>query len=116
MPSPRGYAAVSTNTADANRRLRRRLVFRSSDSRLGRLESDLRVRAVTERLLRGGSAPAQRERPLRNYVRLAIPVQQAHIFAVDEIGTVLPERNRRCHRRYPIFCIAERNSVLPLVL
>ena len=61
----------------------------------GRLEADLRMRAVAERLVRRPAAAAQRERPLRDLILVAVPVDQRHIVALDEIRTVLPHLDRR---------------------
>ena len=65
--------------------------------------------------------PPQRHsanRPLRNRIRLAVPVDDRHILALDQIRTVLSNLNLTVAivRLYPIFCIAERNSVFPFVL
>src|SRR4051812_12514807 len=62
-----------------------------------RREADPGVRAVAERLVRGTAAAAQRERALRNLVFGAVPVHQLHIVALDLVGPVQSNRNRR-HR------------------
>ena len=54
-------------------------------------EADLRVRAVAERLVRRPAAAAQRERPLGDLIGVAVPVDQRHVVAFDQIRTVLPD-------------------------
>src|SRR5687768_15862839 len=95
--------------------LRRWLVFRPRNGRFSGLKSDLRMGAVTERLFRRRAAATERKRALGDVVRLAVPFEQRHIVTFDEIRPVLAQFNR-CHLRYPIFCMAERNSVFPFVL
>src|SRR5581483_5040272 len=76
-------------------RLLRRLVAAVRDRGFGRLEADARVGAVAERLVGRAAAAAQRERPLRDLIFVAVPVDELHVVAVDAIRAVLPHRNRR---------------------
>src|SRR4051812_4817192 len=54
--------------------LQRGLVLAAGHRRFGRLEADLGVRAVSERLVGRSAAAAQRERALGNLVFVAVPV------------------------------------------
>src|SRR6185436_12698122 len=82
--------------------------------RFRRQKANRTVGAVAERLAMRVAAPAQRERPLRNLVLVAHPIDQRHIVAFDQIGSVFSHFDRR-HVGYPIFCIAARKSAFDLV-
>ena len=71
-----------------------RVGCRRSCGRLARREPNLRVRAVAERLSRRRAAPAQRDRPPIDRILRAIPVDDPHVLALDDVGTVLPQSDR----------------------
>src|SRR6476646_7579725 len=60
------------------------------------------------------AAAAQRKRTLGDLVLIAQPVDERHIVALDQIGSVFSDFDRR-HVGYPIFCIAARKSAFDLV-
>src|SRR5206468_970190 len=81
-------------TTDSRLLTRSGFVPASRHGGFGRLKSRPRVRAVTERLRRRSPAATQRERTLRNLIRVSVPVDERHIVALDEVRTVLSHFNR----------------------
>ena len=71
------------------------LVPQLKHCRFRRLEAHLRMRAVAERLLRRRAAPAQGNRAALDGVFVAVPIDDAHVVAVDHIRTILPQPDRR---------------------
>src|SRR5215216_5503406 len=67
----------------------------------GGLESDSRVRAVTERLVRGAATAAERKRSLHYRVRIPVPVDERDVLAVDQVRAVLPDFDRHRHSVTP---------------
>src|SRR5436853_7368534 len=72
------------------------------------------MRAIAERFAMRVAAAAQRERTLRNFVLIAHPLDDCHIVALNEQGSVRSHFDRR--HGYPIFCIAASKSPWGLVL
>src|SRR5438105_8457557 len=72
------------------------------------------MRAVAKRFAMRVAATAECERPLRNLVMIAHPIDERHIVTLDQIGSVFPDFDRR-HRDYPIFCIAARKSAFDFI-
>src|SRR6266550_4511937 len=78
--------------------------------RFSRLKPNLRVRAVAKWLGGGTAAAAQRERLLRNLVRIPIPIHHRHVVAFHAIRPVLSNPDRHhvfspepiADRRWPI--------------
>src|SRR5262249_38904450 len=80
---------------------------------LSRLKTGAGMRAVAERLVRRPAAAAQRERPLRNLIRVPVPIDERHVVAFDQIRAVHPHFDTR--HGHPIFCIDERISAFVFV-
>jgi hypothetical protein len=74
-----------------------RLILRARHGGFGRLKSNLRMRAVAERLGGGGPAATQRDGVTGNRVRIAVPIENSDILTLDSIRPVLTDANDSWH-------------------